>query len=325
MDGTRFDRLTRLMAGGTTRRRALGVMLGAAIAGAAVADSAANPTRPTVCRKFGVSCSRNAQCCTGLCATDRALPRRQRHRCSCPAGLLHCDGACVDATADEANCGACGLACASDELCCSGTCAAVTDDENNCGACGNICNDEGTCVDGVCKYPDFCLASWGSTFCFQDAEGGIHTNEAYFAHGKRNEDVTCVTSADCTGSALCDRAGLECVCMTLERWDAGVADYQPYDPGICVAADATPECRSNPFVGTGWGCVESVEGDLYNPTVAFNTNFTYCTASSQCESFSSACSEPGITCACMGSYRSNVGTFANPLWSYCVSMALAED
>ncbi|MFO0645471.1 MAG: hypothetical protein U0326_04480 [Polyangiales bacterium] len=38
----------------------------------------------------------------------------------CPTGQLRCDGRCVDVTADRANCGACGTACAEGQVCTAG-------------------------------------------------------------------------------------------------------------------------------------------------------------------------------------------------------------
>jgi hypothetical protein len=82
----------------------------------------------------------------------------------CPAGLMSCDGECVDLQEDNNNCGACGRVCPSDRTClagvcacppsttdCDGLCVDLRSSNDHCGACGNrcelplICNGEGVC------------------------------------------------------------------------------------------------------------------------------------------------------------------------------------
>ena len=79
---------------------------------------------------------------------------------------LVCDGACVDASHDANNCGACGVQCGVGQACesgscvcaipmqtsCSGSCVSLGSDSSNCGSCGNICSGATpSCVAGVCS------------------------------------------------------------------------------------------------------------------------------------------------------------------------------
>ena len=124
----------------------------------------------------------------------------------CDAGLTPCSGACVDLSADTANCGSCGRVCggvanASASACTSGNCEIVscnsgfgdcnsqfddgcevntTNDSANCGGCNNNCIDNVTCtadscVDSQClNSPDDSqcndiIGSWGACGNFAGA------------------------------------------------------------------------------------------------------------------------------------------------------------
>jgi hypothetical protein len=84
MDPSRFDRLARTLGRPTTRRATIVAALAAiAVRGATVAPDAA---ARTICRPTGAGCTRDAQCCTTICATG-AGPRRERNRCAAPICL----------------------------------------------------------------------------------------------------------------------------------------------------------------------------------------------------------------------------------------------
>ena len=121
MDGTTFDRFSRALATGLSRRRAVLAALGlgaAALAGVAL-DAGAAPAR---CRAGRATCSKNSQCCSGTCRTGRGIPLADRNRCTCEGGTVNCNGRCVDKKTDERNCGACGNVCRAGEFCIEGAC-----------------------------------------------------------------------------------------------------------------------------------------------------------------------------------------------------------
>jgi hypothetical protein len=82
---------------------------------------------------------------------------------SCAAGELTCDGECANPKLDNANCGACGNACAAGTEClggscvcsfgerCGDSCVDTTVDASHCGACGNACGNDARCEAGTCK------------------------------------------------------------------------------------------------------------------------------------------------------------------------------
>src|SRR6266496_1023134 len=72
------------------------------------------------CGGCGIPCS-TGQICQG-------------GECQCEAGLMDCNGSCVDVSASDANCGNCGHACSSGQLCVSGNCV----DSSTTGAGGSI-------------------------------------------------------------------------------------------------------------------------------------------------------------------------------------------
>ena len=111
MDGARFDRVVRGVAGTLTRRRVVASIFGLAMAGTRGEALAAHP-----CHRVGRQCTRNGQCCTGYCETRRFLPMGKRYRCACTSGLHACSGACVDLRTDMRHCGAC------DDICVNGEC-----------------------------------------------------------------------------------------------------------------------------------------------------------------------------------------------------------
>jgi hypothetical protein len=126
VDGIRFDRLSRLFGAATTRRGAVAATI-AAIAGSAVA-SAKKPRREGPCGDGGGKdnrCSRDKDCCTGICNTKNRRCRCRRFGAAC--------------TADEN--------CCNSMSCISGLCGV--------GGGGGGC---GTCPDGTHCVADSCVA-----------------------------------------------------------------------------------------------------------------------------------------------------------------------
>jgi hypothetical protein len=80
----------------------------------------------------------------------------------CLEGQALCDGACIDVTEDDANCGDCGVQCGDGQICaasecgcevgelCGSECVDTTMNQMHCGECDNPCVGGQVCVDGGC-------------------------------------------------------------------------------------------------------------------------------------------------------------------------------
>jgi hypothetical protein len=71
-----------------------------------------------------------------LLLEEIALVRSQRVWRWYPPPVFNCNGKLTDLTFDNANCGACGNACAPSSTCCHRTCVSTSTDVHNCGECG---------------------------------------------------------------------------------------------------------------------------------------------------------------------------------------------
>jgi len=161
MDGERFDRLTRLLAAKSPRRRFVQVA-SALFASAAVGetDAIAAPKR---CREVAARCSKGKHCCSGVCIDRRCAPP------SCSDGVrngaetdVDCGGTCpvcVDGSACTVNADCASLAC-TNSVCvpCAGAtcpdgCFNLTNDPDHCGSCFTVCSDQNAsrrCIAGAC-------------------------------------------------------------------------------------------------------------------------------------------------------------------------------
>jgi hypothetical protein len=175
MDGRRFDALARRLTKAATRRAAVGAALALAF-GAAVADDAV--AARSTCRRFGQSCTRGSQCCTGQCATGSKVPRASRNRCVCPTGEGLCNGACVDLTSDT-----------------------------NCGACGNVCDSETSCIEGTCQD-----CSDVAGYC-ASATNGRYLKAAWFANPSSGFGDKCSVDTECQVYDQCSQPGRLCFCL----------------------------------------------------------------------------------------------------------------
>ncbi|MFM9107554.1 MAG: EB domain-containing protein [Chloroflexota bacterium] len=113
MDGTRFDRMVKLMAHGSSRRNAIRA-LGTAAAGLAVTRPGADAEEVTPEVNLGGPCQRDRDCSNdGKC---------RKGRCTCAEGHRRCKGRCLDLGSNNQHCGRCGRGCGKNETCIQGRC-----------------------------------------------------------------------------------------------------------------------------------------------------------------------------------------------------------
>lgn len=164
MDDARFDRLTRQLAAGRSRRSVLKGLAGGFGAGIAALLGGGSAAAKPKCRQAGRPCEGHQTCCAGLlCVADGDGSAR---RCAaCPSGQIACGDGCVDACMPSDQChdagvcdpatGACvnpakpdGAACV-DGACCAGECVALGT-PSNCAGCGDACADSERCTGAGC-------------------------------------------------------------------------------------------------------------------------------------------------------------------------------
>jgi hypothetical protein len=170
MDASRFDRLSKALAGANTRRSLVQAAAVLAIAGVPVlpvADAKAKGRG----KRQGVGAEhfrhkKRFYCLNG--ETIRRYRRKQETLLAMGATLGKCGDVppppCVPTTCEELGvicdtapdgCGGtleCGT-CDKGLTCCSGQCVDTFDDDNNCGTCGNVCDTEEffQCFEGECQ------------------------------------------------------------------------------------------------------------------------------------------------------------------------------
>lgn len=266
MDGPRFDALTRRLTAAFSRRNLLAA-LGAGLLAMPPGGTAASAR----CRAAMATCTRDAACCSGICARGRNVPIHQRNRCACTDGLVPCRGACVDIATDGANCGACGHACGLLEVCAAGAClptrtcttsaashrtCVVTTELEEITVCADEPLDARCETSADCQLVPACAGSNMDCICELaiDATGGRY---------HRHRTPVCSIVIACPPPATCDAPdGGGC----LLREDGNEVPFCTLDwVGDCDATcGLQPECSAE---GVGCGCVidAAIDGPEYHP------------------------------------------------------------
>ncbi|MGI9254713.1 MAG: NHL repeat-containing protein [Thermomicrobiales bacterium] len=151
MDGTRFDRIARLLGAAATRRQGIAAALGA-VAGVGALTAEGQPSMPKggpwpagPCGPTGKDnrCTKNKQCCTGYCKIGKK-GKTGRCRCiklggGCKTGQLCCgtgtcvNGACAGSAPPVCDASTCAAGC------CEGTTCKADGGNDACGAGGGVC------------------------------------------------------------------------------------------------------------------------------------------------------------------------------------------
>lgn len=168
MDASRFDRLSKALAGGNTRRTLVQTAAALAIAGVPVLQGDAADARRR--KGSGVSAEHFRHKKKWYCLNGESIRRYRRKQESLlaqGATLGKCgDVPCVPTTCEALGficgdapdgCGGtltCGECTNVEAVCCSGQCALLDQDVDNCGECGNVCSGAGAiCRGGDCLIP----------------------------------------------------------------------------------------------------------------------------------------------------------------------------
>jgi Alpha-L-arabinofuranosidase B, catalytic/Stigma-specific protein, Stig1 len=151
---------------------------------------------------------------------------------SCASGTL-CNGTCVTTSSDNANCGACAHACASDQTCQTGTCACASGralcagstacidtsaDPANCGSCGKACASGQVCSAGACTA----TCATGLSAC-----SGACVDLATNQDNCGTCGTACAAGQACTGSA--------CACASGQTSCSGTCKTLATDVNNCGA------------------------------------------------------------------------------------------
>ena len=328
MEPSQFDRLTRGIARGASRRGALAGLLGGLaipLVGASLTDARNRRGRSVQAEK------KRKKCQTGLLKCTIKKGRKKKRFC-------------VDAQTDPANCGGCGILCASGQGCqggvctCNGTICTGCCDGNACQAgtsnqqCGvnggvcQVCTGGRSCQNGVCACPA------GQTFCSgacvdtktdaghcgacgtacpngQSCQGGVCTCPA----GQAKCAGECVdTQTDVANCGTCGNAcggGNDCntaVC------DQGTCATTPNTGAACNGGLGTCDAAGH--------CIATVCAGKNSPNPCFERDAGFCNA--------------GNTCNCGTDIDGNVACYENAFCNFahqpqcasnadCVAMGFA--
>jgi hypothetical protein len=198
-----------------------------------------------------------------------------------------CGGTCTDLSADDANCGGCGLACPSGEACVAGTCGGtatcppgtldcggecrdVSGDPEFCGTCTRtVCADDEVCTDGACSCRPGLTACDGA--CVDTESSPDHCGACgvpcatVCTAGVCGEPGACgldVCDGACTDTAVdplnCGTCGEVCAVDQL-CIDGGCEDYEPAvgctSCGDCTVCPDAELCCD--VAGYGISCVDA--------------------------------------------------------------------
>ena len=263
MDDARFDRLTRGIAAGPSRRGLIKIAFGAAAAAlglSAAADAAATKRGPgSICRKDG-------ECVDG--AICKAVSGRSV--CTCASGFKACGSACIPTAA-----------------CCAAK--DCKDDGNPCTT--SVCNPDGTCSHinvrngAACDSGDSCLTGACQSGVCEKTPVGCPECQACVSGSCQvvDDDTSCGDGKACCGgtctpldtAANCGSCGVTC---------PGSACY----PGVCNAGYCSQALDSS--------CVCDADSDCDDGSAC---TLSYCSYSSgACSQFDlSVFEQPCVECA----------------------------
>lgn len=256
MDGGSFDRLTRMLAGGVSRRAGIGVALGSLVAGAlnglpgvSAKNGAARRDEKAPCRNVGSACSNGSECCSGRCLPKsggtgfRCAKRRSKKKGDNSGGGGSADIAIPTGQA----CGA-GDSCASRDAVCTVYSDDAAPDGTYCTLpLGMACTTDMECTCYHCAVPNGGLDSQG-----RSGRVGL----ALACCGQ--EGIACGNDQECCDGLICTDGACAPPCVS----DV-CANGCPYT--TVEEAYAAKAAGSTIYIGTG----------TYATQVAITKNMTF--------------------------------------------------
>jgi len=175
----------------------------------------------------------------------------------CPSGQTECAGACVDLSADRANCGQCDNACEAGQVCtagacalscqeglddCGGACVDLMSDRANCGQCDNACAAGWVCTAGACALSCQVGFSDCGGACVDLMSDRVNCGqcENACAAGQVCNDGTCALSCqagldDCLGA---------CVDLMSDRVNCGQCENACAAGEVCTDGSCALNCQA---------------------------------------------------------------------------------
>jgi len=309
MDSDRFDRMTRALGAGRTRRGALKLLGGAAFGAAGLVGL--KYTADAKGEKIDI-CHYDADTGT-FHEINVSVNARDAH-------LAHGDVLPEDYGSVQ-HCTGCGDACGAGQDCCEGGCTDLGT-VDNCSSCGDSCSDVDACTpascdDGVCNAASICAPVDACTpaQCFDDgtcnqasacAPVDACTPAQCFDDGSCNQTSACTGFDTCGGGSEAD----ECGCTPSNPICQQTCDEANGCGGTCAGAAAT-----NPAITLDW---EQTFDPNYCQPIVHLSGFAGCTdyASGYFSAFTSGGSGERLDGDPNLNPTDPTGASTTPVWTY---------
>jgi hypothetical protein len=214
-----------------------------------------DPTAAACCRRKGIDCSDDDDCCPGAGGCSEITGTCGGVVCVPPTGVCLndfecCTGRCEDFHCAETICQEDGFECDADLDCCTGRCdpATLKCGAPVCGLPGVLCDDASPCCDELTCYLGVC--SVGECFppgsdCVTDAQCCTdYCDPAFYLCGLgcKGDGEPCNVPEECCGNG-CEEGACVSVCSTggcetNEDCCSGNCKF-----GVCAPACGTPSCE----------------------------------------------------------------------------------
>jgi hypothetical protein len=229
MDGHRFDRLTRDLATGSTRRQFLKRAIAGVSGGALAILGLEGASADGICVEYLGRCKSDSECCTGKCSGKSGTPSLKR-RCVCPDGRQPCgpDGSCCPEGTDCIN-----------GICDFPLCTSSVDCEDGDLCTVNICDPAAGCTTTPVACPVCQVCSGGDCVPDPTQDGTLCANPDQTDFDGFCSNGVCVVDScpdECPPCQLC----LNGSCLPDPNTE-GLACTIAGIPGICMAGNCEPQ------------------------------------------------------------------------------------